>query len=64
MCDDRPRPEAILAQLIRGGLVTPATSPPGEPPPAPPGIMSLTMLLDQLDEARADRSAGKPSGTS
>jgi antitoxin HicB len=27
----------------------------GEPPPAPPGVMSLEQLLAELDESRADR---------
>jgi antitoxin (DNA-binding transcriptional repressor) of toxin-antitoxin stability system len=47
--------DALLADAVRRGLITPAALPPGEPPPAPPGVMSLEQLLAELDEAREDR---------
>jgi hypothetical protein len=47
--------DALLADAVRRGLITPAALPPGEPPPAPPGVMSLEQLLAELDESREDR---------
>jgi hypothetical protein len=47
--------DPALADLIRRGVASPPTRPPGEPPPAPAGIMSLEEMLRDLDEARADR---------
>jgi antitoxin (DNA-binding transcriptional repressor) of toxin-antitoxin stability system len=47
--------DALLADAVRLGLVTPAALPPGEPPPAPPGVMALEQLLAELDQAREDR---------
>ena len=46
--------DAMLADAVRQGLVTPAALPPGEPPPAP-GAMSLDELLAELDRSREDR---------
>ena len=40
---------------VRQGLITPASLPPGEAPPAPPGVMSLEQLLAELDRSREDR---------
>jgi hypothetical protein len=40
---------------VRQGLITPAPLPPGAPPPAPPGVMSLDELLADLDRSREDR---------
>jgi antitoxin (DNA-binding transcriptional repressor) of toxin-antitoxin stability system len=48
-------PDVLLAQAVRQGLVTPAALPPGEPPAAPPPVMTLRQLLAELDDARADR---------
>jgi antitoxin (DNA-binding transcriptional repressor) of toxin-antitoxin stability system len=48
-------PDALLAQAVRQGLVTPAALPPGGPPPAPPPVMKLNHLLAELDESRTDR---------
>ena len=47
--------DALLADAVRRGLITPAALPPGEPPQAPPGVMSLEQLLAELDESRGDR---------
>ena len=44
--------DALLADAVRRGLVTPAALPPGEPPPAPPGVMSIEQLLAELDQSR------------
>ena len=57
-----PRPErspiladAMLADAVRKGLLTPPTAPGSGPPPAPPPIMSLEESLALLDEIRSDR---------
>jgi antitoxin (DNA-binding transcriptional repressor) of toxin-antitoxin stability system len=47
--------DALLADAVRRGLVTPAALPPGEPPAAPPGVTSLEELLVELDQSREDR---------
>jgi antitoxin (DNA-binding transcriptional repressor) of toxin-antitoxin stability system len=47
--------DALLADAVRRGLITPAALPPGEPPPAPPGVMSLEQLLAELHQSREDR---------
>jgi antitoxin (DNA-binding transcriptional repressor) of toxin-antitoxin stability system len=47
--------DALLADAVRRGLITPAALPPGEPPPAPPGVMSLEQLLAELGDSREDR---------
>jgi antitoxin (DNA-binding transcriptional repressor) of toxin-antitoxin stability system len=47
--------DALLADAVRQGLITPASLPPGEPPPAPPSVMTLRQLLRDLDESREDR---------
>ena len=59
---DDDRTGAILAQLVREGLVTPPTIPPAKLPPAPTGIMTLATLLAELDQQRADRSNLEPAG--
>ncbi|HEY3355868.1 MAG TPA: prevent-host-death protein [Polyangia bacterium] len=46
--------DAVLADAIRSGLVSPAVSPPGRPPAAPP-VASLAEILRGLDADRADR---------
>jgi antitoxin (DNA-binding transcriptional repressor) of toxin-antitoxin stability system len=48
-------PDALLAQAVREGLVSPAALPPGAPPPAPPPVMTLDQLLAELDQSRMDR---------
>ncbi len=47
--------DAVLAQLIREGLITPARDPDAPMPPRQPGIATLDELLKELDEMRADR---------
>jgi antitoxin (DNA-binding transcriptional repressor) of toxin-antitoxin stability system len=48
--------DALLAQAVREGLITPPALPPDAPPPAPPaGVMTLQDLLADLDQSRADR---------
>ncbi len=48
--------DALLAQAVREGLITPPALPPDAPPPAPPaGVMTLQELLADLDQSRADR---------
>jgi prevent-host-death family protein len=46
--------DAILAEAVRNGHVTPAVMPPGMPPHSPP-VASLEDLLQELDQDRADR---------
>ena len=46
--------DALLADAIREGLITPATLPPGKPRPGA-AVASLAELLAELDEDRADR---------
>ncbi len=57
-----PRPDrspiladAMLADAVRKGLLTPPTAPGVGPPPAPPPVMSLEEGLELLDEIRSDR---------
>jgi hypothetical protein len=48
--------DAVLAQAVREGLITPAALPPDTPPPAPPpGVLTLQELLADLDRSREDR---------
>lgn len=47
-------PDALLADAVRTGIVTPAPLPPGAPP-EPPGVAPLGKILDELDRDRADR---------
>jgi len=50
----RSLPDALLADAVAEGLLTPALLPPG-PPPAPPPVASLEELLDELDRDRGER---------
>lgn len=57
-----PRPErspvladALLADAVRNGWLTPPTAPGSGPPPTPAPIMTLDQLLTELDEDRSDR---------
>jgi hypothetical protein len=47
--------DALLADAVRQGLITPAALPPGPPPPVAPGVMSLEQLLAEIDQSREDR---------
>jgi antitoxin (DNA-binding transcriptional repressor) of toxin-antitoxin stability system len=46
--------DAMLAELIRKGWVTPAARPVTAPPPSAP-MMTFEELMRELDEDRADR---------
>jgi antitoxin (DNA-binding transcriptional repressor) of toxin-antitoxin stability system len=46
--------DALLAEAVRAGIVTPPLSRSTEPPPRKP-VMSTEELMRQLDESRADR---------
>lgn len=46
-------PDALLAEAVRRGLVTPAALPPG-PPPVTPRVAPLSEILAELDRDRAD----------
>lgn len=47
--------DAILADAVRKGWLTPPATPGSGPPPVPPPIMSLDQLLRELDEDRRER---------
>lgn len=47
-------PDAMLAEAVRQGLVTPAVLPPG-PPPEPGPVAPLDEILSELEEDRAER---------
>lgn len=47
--------DALLADMVRKGLLTPPAVPGTGPPPAPKPIMKLEELLEMLDEVRSDR---------
>ncbi len=46
--------DAVLAELMRKGWVTPAAHPLAGPPPRA-AVAAFTELMRELDEARADR---------
>jgi prevent-host-death family protein len=46
--------DAVLAQAVRDGLLTPAVQPRG-PVPSPDGVMTLDELLSEIDIDRSDR---------
>lgn len=46
--------DAVLAELVRKGLMTPARNRQSQLPPRKP-VMTLKQLLKELDEDRADR---------
>ena len=47
--------DAVLASLVREGVVSPALRPPGTRPPAPPPRERLRDVLSGLDADRAER---------
>jgi prevent-host-death family protein len=47
-------PDAILAEAVRAGLLTPATLPPGAPPATTP-VATLAELMSELAMDRSDR---------
>ena len=47
--------DALLADMVRKGLLTPPAAPGTGPPPAPKPIMKLEELLAELDRDRSDR---------
>ena len=47
--------DALLADMVRKGLLTPPATPGAGPPPAPAPNMTLEQLLEMLDEVRGDR---------
>jgi antitoxin (DNA-binding transcriptional repressor) of toxin-antitoxin stability system len=47
-------PDALLADAVRRGIVTPAALPPG-PPPDTAGVAPLDAILGELARDRADR---------
>ncbi len=54
--DTRSRvvPDAVLADMVRRGLITPAVYPPGRPSPTP-AVAPLKDLLRELDDDRGER---------
>lgn len=47
--------DALLADLVRKGTLTPPMAPLAGPPPTGPPVMPLAELLNELDEDRSDR---------
>ena len=47
--------DALLADLIRSGVMTPALVRSSTPPPKPPPIASFDEVMRELDESREDR---------
>ncbi|MGH7820389.1 MAG: type II toxin-antitoxin system Phd/YefM family antitoxin [Candidatus Binatia bacterium] len=47
-------PDALLAEIVRKGLLTPALLPPGLPPETRP-VAPLNEVLGELERDRADR---------
>ncbi len=47
--------DALLADMVRKGLLAPPAAPGAGPPPAPAPSMTLEQLLDVLDAVRGDR---------
>ena len=48
-------PDALLADMVRRGIVTPALLPPGTRPTTPPGTVRLAELLAELNHDRSER---------
>lgn len=47
-------PDALLADVVRNGLLTPAPLPPGPPPKTRP-VGPIAEILEELERDRADR---------
>lgn len=47
--------DALLADAVRKGWLSPPAAPGAAPPPAPAPIMALEQLLTELDRDRSDR---------
>ena len=47
--------DALLADAVRKGWLTPPAAPGSGPPPAPAPTMTLEQLLTELEEDRSDR---------
>ncbi len=47
-------PDALLAEIVRKGLLTPAMLPPG-PPPETRAVAPLDQILRELEQDRVDR---------
>jgi antitoxin (DNA-binding transcriptional repressor) of toxin-antitoxin stability system len=47
--------DALLADLVRRGVMTPALLPPGPRPSVPAGKATLEQIMRELDADRADR---------
>lgn len=47
--------DALLAEAVRGGLLSPPTFSGAEPPPAPRPVGPLEEILGELDEDRSER---------
>ena len=47
--------DALLADAVRKGWLTPPAAPGLPPPPAPAPIMPLEQLLTELDQDKSDR---------
>ena len=47
--------DALLADAVRKGWLTPPVAPASGPPRAPAPVMTLDQLLTELDEDRSDR---------
>ena len=47
--------DALLAELVRVGVLTPPVAPPSGRPRKPPPVARLEDLLAELDETRRDR---------
>ena len=47
--------DALLADAVREGLLTPPTLSSAEPPPAPRPVGRLEEVLNELDEDRSER---------
>ncbi|MDE0105502.1 MAG: hypothetical protein OXN89_24255 [Bryobacterales bacterium] len=47
--------DAVLADAVRSGMLTPPTLAGSGPPPKPPPVARLDEILAELDDSRSDR---------